>query len=230
MRAYRIGCGRPALDNFYRILQCYLNTLAAVGGATYAVGVPVDHPAMILSVFDPSSSLLPPPPAECVLETFDGGVQIFEVTEDMLGINEFDSLLNHITSEMNEEEEEDRLSGRVGFVDNSLYLHNTPVVLTIQGNMETEDESTEPSPADMTAENMKLETEEDCVDRGPDADQSEFDDVDIEALTKEHEYMESVFEMADDVSLLGSFHFKKRNFHLAKIIDVGTLSRSLLNG
>jgi hypothetical protein len=60
---------------------------------------------------------------------------------------------------------------------------------------------------------------------------SEYDQYDQYLVTEEdtlgleraHLLAESVVKYAEDVQLIGSFHYEKRNFHLFKLLEVGTV-------
>lgn len=44
-------------------------------------------------------------------------------------------------------------------------------------------------------------------------------DEDTAALRKAHKRADRIMEYAADVSLIASFHYKKRNFHLVKLLE-----------
>jgi ABC-type tungstate transport system permease subunit len=44
-------------------------------------------------------------------------------------------------------------------------------------------------------------------------------DEDTAALRKAHRRADRIMEYAADVSLIASFHYKKRNFHLVKLLE-----------
>ena len=51
---------------------------------------------------------------------------------------------------------------------------------------------------------------------------------DTKSLKKAHRRADRIIEYAADVSLIASFHYKKKNFHLVKLLEVCTV-RSVTN-
>jgi hypothetical protein len=215
-----------------------MNTMAMVNGTEYAIGIPIDNPVMLLSTYNPASPgpNESSPPADSIVESLDDGTQLYEVTESQLGEDEFDTLIQHITTEMNEENDAEREAGRIGFHDSSVYLLNTPVVLTVQGRVDIHNDDNDDDDDDVDDYDGNDEEIQDSADSTTDQD-TNFDekelssdpttedpfsvtDEDVEAFAEAHRYVSDVLTDAEDVKLIGSFHFKKQNYHLAKITEV----------
>jgi hypothetical protein len=224
-----------------------MNTMVMVNGTEYAIGIPIDNPVMLLSTYNPASPgpNESPPPADSIVESLDDGTQLYEVTESQLGEDEFDTLIQHITTEMNEENDAEREAGRIGFHDSSVYLLNTPAVLTVQGRVDVDNdddissddddnddddddvgdydgndyEEIQDSAESNTDQVTSFNEEELCSDPTTEDPFSVTDD-DVEAFEEAHRYVSDVLTDAEDVKLIGSFHFKKQNYHLAKITEV----------
>lgn len=230
-------------------IQCYMLNLADIGEDQYGVGFPVDTPVMV-GYFE--------------------GTEFTAVEEDY---PDYDHLMNHVAVQMD---------------SNDLQLYRTPVVLTLQGeldeedNDEYEDEGDEDDDEyDDDEEEMSLE-ELLALDDEYDDDEEEDEDIDEEeeegrpkgkeerdpmskfmnespvgkidpkynaqpdvtifrpkgevdtsglpedafvteedtkALKAAHRRADKIISFASDIKLIASFHYKKRNYHLVKLLE-----------
>lgn len=106
------------------------------------------------------------------------------------------------------EEEEDNFGNGVEPVSNT-QEQNTPFLYSPQHTT-----TTAPSFGDITS-----------VDRSPPvfSEITEEDIVteeDTKSLNRAHRRADKIMEYADDVKLMGSFHFKKKNYHLVRLLEV----------
>lgn len=235
---------------------CYnvINTMAVVNSTEYAIGVPIDTPAMILTFHDKSAEPAKtfPISSEFLQDSVEIGdddgdhnnnvIDIYEVTEKGLGEDEFDSLVGHITDELNAAAQEERDCGFVSLHedDNNLYLHNTPVVLTIEGNLQLEndndaidevDEDEERDEENVESRHQEnIGTAEDdsnnITNDEEDDDEDDDDDSESIAVAAAAQLAEEVLQDATDAELVGTFLFKKRCYHLVRITEVAFMNWS----
>ena len=228
-------------------IQCYMLNLANIEGDQYGVGFPVDMPVM--------------------LGYFEGN-EFLPVEETHL---DYDHLMNHVAVQMD---------------SNDFQLYRTPVVLTLQGELEDAEEEEEDEDeydgeeyddeeeGEMSLEElMALEDEYDEDEYEEYEDEDEEDDNDSEGKTEEASFMnespigkinpkydaqpdisifrpkdgedpaadlpadafvteadtkslrkahrraDRIMSYASDIKLIATFHYKKRNFHLVKLLD-----------
>ena len=246
-----------SLGNFFEnstdsmsFIQCYMISVGAVDNgreiAQYGVGAPVDMPVML---------------------TYFENNELKPVQADY---PDYDHLINHVAVQMD---------------NNDFQLYKTPVVLTLQGEFEDDEEEGDEAGDDDgelvyedDGEELSLEqllnddNDEDDEEEDEDDDDDDDDDdgkdaksdsmssfwsaspagrvdekfgsmpdyalvkgpgrnadpvpessivteEDSRALRKAHRRADRIIEYATDISLIASFHYKKRNFHLVKLLE-----------
>jgi len=255
-------------------IQCYMLALGEVQGIQYGVGFPIDMPVML---------------------TYFEDNELKPVRNDF---EDFDHLVNHVSVQLE---------------NNDLYLYNTPVVLTLQGEFEDEtmndaytprgktsrrtqsggafgtmeineeeDEEEEEEEEEVTVEEVIAlegldnedsydddEDDEEFLDEGEedeeDDDEEDNDednvgsfwnsspagknnqlkdipdfsvyrpekpdtsdipadafvtDEDTKSLRRAHRKADKIIQYAADIKLIASFHYKKKNYHLVKLLEV----------
>ena len=230
-------------------VQCYMLNLANIGEDQYGVGFPVDTPVMV---------------------GYFQGTEFMAVEEDY---PDYDHLMNHVAVQMD---------------SNDLQLYRTPVVLTLQGELDETDEEYEDDDDDeydddeeeeeelSLEELLALEDEYDDDDADEEYDEDEEDEgndndndrdrdpvskfmnespvgkidpkynaqpdvtifrpkgdldtsglpedafvteEDTKALRAAHKRADKIISFASDIKLIASFHYKKRNYHLVKLLE-----------
>lgn len=230
-------------------IQCYMLNLADIGEDQYGVGFPVDTPVMV-GYFE--------------------GTEFMAVEEDY---PDYDHLMNHVAVQMD---------------SNDLQLYRTPVVLTLQGELDETDDEYEDEEVDdddeydddeeeLTLEEL-LALEDEYDEEDENIDDEEYDDgdediqngkderdpmskfmnespvgkidpkynaqpdvtifrpkggvdtsdlpedafvteEDTKALKAAHRRADKIISFASDIKLIASFHYKKRNYHLVKLLE-----------
>lgn len=127
-----------------------------------------------------------------------------------------------------------------------LMLHRTPLYLTVEGDFEEdeeeiaydeidddgdEEEEEEVSLEDMVNEyspilNERIDDEGDDVEEDIDSEPEGSEEEGFvtretsKTLYQESRFVDKVMNYAKDVKYIGSFHHKKRNYHLIRLLDV----------
>jgi hypothetical protein len=238
-----------SIGNFFRnqndqdqstFIQCYMIRLSEIGNYQYGVGYPVDMPVMLTYFED--DKLLP------VRETFPDYDHLVSHVGNQLEGNDFLLCRTPIVLTLQGEFEDDTMNEVFSVqerVSNDELLPED-VLGKNKGhcNYFEESENADPncSQSEKEPPGSNLNT---FWNSSPAAKQSQLNEIsslqlyrpkvadvsdipldafvteeDSESLQRDHQKAEKLIRYAVDMKLIASFHYKKRNFHLVKLLEV----------
>ena len=239
--AYLAQSGSPAIGNFFdnstaelAFIQCYMHCLGVVNGVQYGIGYPVDTP-VLLTTLNQNGEELTPVTATSFLQYDD----LLNHVASQMDSNDLQfyktpvvlTLQGYFDEEEDEDEEEEDEEGgvegeREGEDDGDEDEDEDEEEL---GASEDEDGDNtsfwSSSPAGKLNATMAAMPDYTLV-RGPSGGNEipvdpnlVVTDEDTASMKEAHRKADLITQEASDVSLIASFHYQKRNFHLVKLLE-----------
>eukprot|EP01041_Mallomonas_annulata_P005818 gene5818-11738_t len=194
-------------------IQCYMTSMCKINGSQYGVGFPVDMPVM-LSFFE-GNELMPVRPD---YPDFDHLVNHVSVQMDY---NDFQLYKTPVVLTLQGEFEDEFMNEILPTLKHKRKTNSNEDDEVEDGDGDNELEDDDEGKMDEKFKNMPDYT----IFRPENPDVSDIPadafvtDEDSKGLRKAHRRADRIMEYATDVALIASFHYKKKNFHLVKLLE-----------
>lgn len=213
-------------------IQCHMLAIGNVDGIQYGVGYPVDLPVMLTYFED--NQLKP------VFSNYSNYDHLIDHVESQMSNNEFYLHKTPVVLTLQGEFEDEEFNNPYCYLDKKIINDDgeeTSVeeLLTngeFDDNLEEGDEDYDDDDDDLYCDkNVTIANYPDLDDpncsiskENPNISDNSLDDIvtkeDAAGLRRAHKQADKIIEYAKDVKLIGSYHYKKRNFHLVRLLEV----------